>query len=92
MLSKPTEGLRRNVNGCLPLVAHADEAPLGEQGSLSATQFKPGRLVRICRGAFAGVEGAVILRVGKSRLIVALAVSQSGVYLEVDAEMLQAID
>lgn len=55
-------------------------------------RFEPGRLVRICGGAFAGVEGSVLERRENFRSIVALSLSQSGVYLEVDDALLEAID
>jgi hypothetical protein len=92
MLSQPADGLRRYVNVCPPFMEPADEAPLAEQQGVSAAQFAAGRLVRICGGAFTGFEGVVLRRCGFSRLIVALALSQSGVYLEIEAEMLEAID
>ena len=55
-------------------------------------RLEPGRLVRICGGAFAGVEGAVLEVLANFRSIVALKLSQSGVYLEVDDVLLEAID
>ena len=88
----PTDGLRRSNNSVRRFTAPAGDAPNGEHQRFLAAQFKPGRLVRIRRGAFAGIEGAVLRNCGNSRLIVALALSQSGVYLEIDAEMLDAID
>lgn len=55
-------------------------------------RFEPGRLVRICGGAFAGVEGAVLEGRENFRSIIALSLSQSGVYLEVDDALLEAIE
>lgn len=92
MISKPTDGLRRTFGSRLPFMTPVEEAQPGEPRRISAAQFKPGGVVRICRGAFFGIEGVVLERHGCSRLILALALSQSGVYLEIDAEMLEAID
>lgn len=56
------------------------------------SRLGPGRLVRVCAGAFEGVEGAILEGRENCRSIVALKLSQSGVYLEIDDALLEAID
>jgi transcription antitermination factor NusG len=92
MLGNPTDGVRRNLVSCSLFVEPADETPAAAKRRIAPVQFTPGRLVRICRGAFVGVEGVVLRDHGSSRLIIAPAISQSGVHLEIDAEMLEATD
>ncbi len=92
MLGNPTDGVRRNIVSCSLFIEPTDETPAPAKRRIAPVQFRPGRLVRLCRGAFVGVEGVVLRDQGNSRLIIAPAVSQSGVYLEIDAEMLETTD
>lgn len=55
---------------------------------IAATLPAPGRLVRVCRGAFAGVEGIVIEQLGTSRVLIAVRSVEAGIYLEVAKELL----
>ena len=52
----------------------------------------PGDRVRIRHGAMAGLEGTVLVRRGKTRLIVAVTLLQQGVSVEVDDFSLEPID
>jgi len=55
-------------------------------------RLAPGNRVRIRHGAMAGVEGTVLVRRGKTRLIVAVTLLQQGVSVEVDDFTLEPID
>jgi len=62
-------------------------APLTVEQRLS-----PGNRVRVRRGALAGMEGTVLVRRGKTRLIVAVTFLQQGASVEVDDFNLEPID
>jgi transcription antitermination factor NusG len=55
-------------------------------------RLAPGNHVRIRHGAMAGVEGTVLVRRGKTRLIVAVTLLQQGVSVELDDYTLEPID
>ncbi len=55
-------------------------------------RLAPGNRVRIKHGAMAGLEGTVLVRRGKTRLIVAVTLLQQGVSVEVDDFSLEPID
>jgi transcription antitermination factor NusG len=55
-------------------------------------RLAPGNQVRIRHGAMAGLEGTVLVRRGKTRLIVAVTLLQQGVSVEVDDFSLEPID
>ncbi len=55
-------------------------------------RLAPGNQVRIRHGAMAGLEGTVLVRRGKTRLIVAVTMLQQGVSVEVDDFSLERID
>src|SRR6516162_1858884 len=55
-------------------------------------RLAPGNQVRIRHGAMAGMEGTVLVRRGKTRLIVAVTMLQQGVSVEVDDFSLERID
>lgn len=60
------------------------DAPLTVERRLA-----PGQLVRIKGGALLGMEGTVVTRRGKSRLVVAVDFLQQGVSVEVDDALLE---
>jgi hypothetical protein len=51
-----------------------------------------GDRVRISRGAFCGVEGTVVARRGADRLVVAVALLEHGVTIEIDVSMVQSLE
>jgi transcription antitermination factor NusG len=55
-------------------------------------RLAPGNRIRIRHGAMAGLEGTVLVRRGKTRLIVAVTFLQQGVSVEVDDFSLEPID
>jgi transcriptional antiterminator RfaH len=55
-------------------------------------RLAPGNRVRIRRGALAGLEGTVLVRRGKTRLIVSITFLQQGASVEVDDFNLEPID
>jgi transcriptional antiterminator RfaH len=55
------------------------------------SRLKPGDRVRVKNGPFAGVEGTVVSRGRRSRIIVAVRLIQQGVSLEVDDFQLESI-
>jgi transcription antitermination factor NusG len=55
-------------------------------------RLEAGRQVRVTAGPFAGAEGTVITRRGRSRLFVAVTFLQQGISLEIDDFMLEPID
>jgi transcriptional antiterminator RfaH len=55
-------------------------------------RLAPGNRVRVRRGPFAGMEGTVLVRRGKTRLIVAITFLQQGASVEVDDFNLEPID
>jgi transcriptional antiterminator RfaH len=65
----------------------ASDAPLTVERRLSA-----GRLVRIKQGPMAGLEGVVLSRRTRSRLLVAVRFLQQGVSIEIDDFLLEPID
>lgn len=48
----------------------------------------PGRLMRVCDGVFAGVEGIVIERLCTSRALIAVRSAEAGLYLELAEDLL----
>lgn len=52
----------------------------------------PGRRVRVCRGMFAGLEGTVLMRHGKTRLVIGVDFIQQGASFEIDSLLLEPID
>lgn len=63
------------------------EAPVTLESRLSA-----GRAVRVRSGAFAGAEGTVISRRGKTRLVVEVNFLQQGASIEIDDYLLEPLD
>lgn len=55
------------------------------------SRLKPGDRVRVKSGPFAGVEGTVVSRCRRSRIIVAVRLIQQGVSLEVDDFQLESL-
>jgi transcriptional antiterminator RfaH len=55
-------------------------------------RLAPGNRVRVRRGALAGMEGTVLVRRGKTRLIVTVTFLQQGASVEVDDFNLEPID
>jgi hypothetical protein len=55
-------------------------------------RLESGREVRIRAGVMKGLEGTVVVRRSKSRLLVAVHLLQAGVSLEIDDYMLEPID
>lgn len=55
-------------------------------------RLEPGREVRIKAGVMKGLEGTVVVRRSKSRLLVAVHLLQAGVSLEIDDYMLEPIN
>lgn len=69
-------------------VAHliATDAPLTVERRLA-----PGHRVRVRKGPMEGVEGVVVKRRGKTRLLVAVTLLQQGVSVEIDDFLLEPI-
>jgi transcriptional antiterminator RfaH len=65
----------------------ASDAPLTVESRLV-----PGNRVRVRRGPFAGVEGTVLTRRGKTRLLVAVDFLQQGASVEIDDFLLEPVD
>ena len=65
----------------------ASDAPLTIERRLTA-----GRLVRIKKGAMAGLEGTVLSRKSQTRLLVAVNFLQQGVSVEIEDFLLEPID
>lgn len=63
------------------------DAPLTVERRLTA-----GRLVRIKKGSMAGLEGTVLSRKSRTRLVVAVDFLQQGVSVEIDDYLLEPID
>jgi transcriptional antiterminator RfaH len=55
------------------------------------SRLKAGDRVRVKSGAFAGVEGTIVARRRKCRLIVAISLIQQGVSVEIDDHLLEPI-
>ena len=55
-------------------------------------RLMPGNRVRIRSGRLAGLEGSIMLRRGKQRLLVAVHFLQNGVSIEIDDYMVEPID
>ena len=55
-------------------------------------RLAPGNRVRVRHGALAGMEGTVLVRRGKTRLIVSVTFLQQGASVEVDDFNLEPID
>jgi transcription antitermination factor NusG len=55
------------------------------------SRLKPGDRVRVKKGPFEGVEGTVVSRCRRSRIIVAVRLIQQGVSLEVDDFQLEPL-
>jgi len=56
------------------------------------SRLVPGNRVRVRQGPFAGVEGTVLTRRGKTRLLVAVDFLQQGASVEIDDFLLEPID
>jgi len=56
------------------------------------SRLEPGNRVRVRRGPFAEVEGTVLTRRGKTRLLVAIDFLQQGASVEIDDFLLEPID
>ena len=89
ILSRPGIIRLLSVNG--NLAVFPDEEMENLQSSLAAWKAKPypfltsGKQVRIKSGPFAGLEGTILRRKGKMRLLVTLNLIQSAMLLELDA-------
>ena len=89
ILSRP--GIIRLLSANGNLVVFSDEEMESLQSSLAIWKAKPypfltsGKQVRIKSGPFAGLEGTILRRKGKMRLLVTLDLIQSAMLLEVDA-------
>ncbi|MFH1920045.1 MAG: transcription termination/antitermination NusG family protein [Planctomycetota bacterium] len=79
------ERLRTDLTQLQRLIA--SEAPLTLEARLA-----PGRRVRVRLGPFAEMEGTVVMRQGRTRLIVAVNFLQQGASVEVDDFMVDPID
>ena len=91
MFREPMNGFPASLGQDSPIEDLAQ--PRGHATSATASApFGPGRLVRICRGPFSGIEGAVLEGRSNSRSVIALTLSQSGVYLEIDDALLEPAD
>ena len=64
----------------------AADAPLTVESRLM-----PGRRVRVRQGPFAGIEGTVLVRRGKSRLLVSINFLQQGASVEIDDFQLEPV-
>lgn len=53
------------------------------------SRLEPGSRVRVRHGPFAGIEGTVLTRRGKTRLLVAVDFLQQGASIEIDAAVLE---
>jgi hypothetical protein len=56
------------------------------------SRLAPGRRVRVRHGALAGLEGTVLLRRGRTRLLVAVDFLQQGASVDIEDYCLEAID
>ena len=56
------------------------------------SRLDKGRRVRVRRGAFAGLEGTVVKRRGKTRLLVSVNFLQQGASVEIDDFLLEPLD
>ena len=66
---------------------------IGSGAPLTVEQrLAPGNRVRVRRGAMAGMEGTVLVRRGRTRLIVNVTILQQGVSVEIDDFNLEPID
>lgn len=65
----------------------AANAPLTIESRLS-----PGRRVKVCHGAFAGLEGTVLKRRNETRLLVAVNFLQQGASVEIDDFALEPLE
>jgi transcription termination/antitermination protein NusG len=89
ILSRPGIIRLLSVNGNLAVLP--DEEMQRLQSSLALWKAKPypflisGKQVRIKSGPFAGLEGTILRRKGKMRLLVTLDLIQSSMLLELDA-------
>jgi transcription antitermination factor NusG len=89
ILSRPGIIRLLSVNGNLAVLP--DEEMQRLQSSLALWKAKPypflisGKQVRIKSGPFAGLEGTILRRKGKMRLLVTLDLIQSAMLLELDA-------
>src|ERR1700733_2003508 len=96
ILSRPGIIRLLSVNGNLAVLP--DEEMQRLQSSLALWKAKPypflisGKQVRIKSGPFAGLEGTILRRKGKMRLLVTLDLIQSAMLLELDAAETQLAD
>jgi transcriptional antiterminator RfaH len=79
------EELVRELRNLRQLIAA--DAPLTVESRLA-----PGRRVRVRQGAFAGIEGTVLVRRGETRLLVSINFLQQGASVEIDDFQLEPID
>ncbi|HVT88806.1 MAG TPA: transcription termination/antitermination NusG family protein [Tepidisphaeraceae bacterium] len=52
----------------------------------------PGRRCRVSRGALKGIEGTIIQRHGRTRLLLEVSIVGRGTSLEIDGDLLESID
>ena len=78
------EQLHKDLQGISRLIASG--APFAVE-----SRFSPGKSVRIRRGNLAGLEGTVLTRRGKTRLVVSVNFLQKGASIEIDDFMLEPI-
>jgi transcription antitermination factor NusG len=96
ILSRPGIIRLLSVNG--NLAVFPDEEMENLRSSLAVWKAKPypfltsGKQVRIKSGPFAGLEGTILRRKGKMRLLVTLDLIQSAMLLELDAAEAQLAD
>jgi transcriptional antiterminator RfaH len=77
--------LRRDLQQLFRLIA--SDAPLTTESRLA-----PGRRVRVRHGALAGLEGTVLVRHGRTRLLVAVNFLQQGASVKIEDHFLEPID
>jgi transcriptional antiterminator RfaH len=67
-------------------------AALAETGQVpEPRRLEPGQAVRVMRGPFAGVEGVVVERRGRRRVLVGLSTIGQGMEIDIDGESLEPL-
>ncbi len=88
------------ISSCNPVAQHEDlvsdlrqVSTLVHQGEALTPEAKlqAGTMVRVRSGPFAGLEGDVIRREGKTRLLVSVRYLEQGVSMEMDEALLESI-
>ena len=79
------ELLERELSHFAQLIAAGE--PLSVEGSLA-----PGKRVRVKQGALQGLEGVIIQRRGKNRLLVGVTYLQQGVSMEINDHLVEPCD